>query len=86
MIEGLLITLVTLNAFVAGFILGKNNDIKPNKTKSTAKTEASSVLITPQQKQEEELQRKQEKAFRAMLDYNTNIAYGVTKLGEEVDT
>ena len=86
MVEELLITLVTLSAFIAGFILGKSKYDKPSKTEPTAMVTADSELIYAKQRKVEEQMQKQEKAFREMLNYNQSIAYGVTKLGEEVDT
>ena len=86
MIEIVLITLVTLNAFIAGFLLGKTNKFMPSKTKPTAGVEASSELITPKQKEVAEQIQKQEKAFREMLNYNAGVAYGTAELSEGVDT
>ena len=86
MTEYLLIMLVTLSAFIAGSLLGKNINIMPSKTEPTARVQADSELITAQQRQFAEQMAKQDKAFREMLNYNQNIAYGVTKAGEEVDT
>lgn len=86
MIEALLITLVTLSAFIAGFILGKSKYIQPSKTEPTAMVTADSELIYAKKRELEEQMLKREKAFGDMLNYNQNVAYGVTKLGGEVDT
>jgi uncharacterized membrane protein len=86
MIESILMMIVPLSAFIAGFILGKSNYCKPSKTESTAMVEADSELIHARQREVAEQMQKQENAFRQMLNYNPGVAYGVATLEKEVDT
>lgn len=83
-----LFIVVTLTAFTAGFVIGRNNNnSKPRISEPTATVEAASEHITSQQlKVQEEQALKQAAAFKQMLNYNPNIAYGVGSAEEGADT